>query len=169
MTQPINRLTNTGVSGVRIYPAKAAEMLDRKPATIVRWAKAGRLTRRYDAAGKLQVLVAEIEAIANNLPQAGRPAADLSQYPKEEDWLTVCEVAKAMPDKASYATWYNWAKPGGILKTEGTAPRLTRRLWVLRALQAVDKLSSDEAIELHKKEKEHALSLTKKGKRKKKC
>lgn len=142
-------------------------MLNRKPATIVRWAKDGRLTRRYDAAGKLQVLETEILAIANNLPQAGRPATDLASYPKEENWLTVCEVARSMPDKASYATWYNWSKPGGILKTEGVAPKLTRRLWVLRALQSAGKLNDEETAELAEKEKAHATSLTKKKRRRK--
>ncbi len=167
MLKAEHKLSELIVSGTRMYPAAAARFLGRKPDTIMRWIRAGRLTKRVDAAGKIQVLQSEVLALQNNLPQAGRKAADLSLYPQEEGWLTLCEVAQRMADRASYATFYNWAGTG-FLKTEGTAPKLTKRLWILRALLAADKLIEGELEELAQLEKTHARTVDKKGAAKRK-
>lgn len=162
MLKKEHRLTETGVSGTRLYPSAAAKLLGRKPETILRWVRNRLLTKRVDSSGRIQVLEAEVVAIANKLPQAGRRAADLSALPSKEGWLTLCEVAQTYSDRGSYATWYNWAK-NGQLKTEGTGPKLTKRLWILRALLAANKLTEDEIEELEQLEKSHARSLDKKS------
>lgn len=138
------------VSESRMYPAEAGRILGRTARTVSQWIQKGLLTKRVDPQGRTQVLRREVEDLQNNLPMVGRPAVDLSKHSNKEGWLTLCECAKQHSNRASYGSWYGWAK-SGVLKTKGK-PRLTKRKWILMALRATDRITEEERNELDKLE-----------------